>query len=81
MKKIIEYKYGVTDYNVGDIVYLNIEDGEPTCMAEAVKNDDDNWLFKPLSYQSCFFTLNGLIPFYYKPLIFAKEVELKEDQP
>ena len=79
MKKIVEYKHGVTDYNVGDVVYLDIEDGEPTCMAEAVKNDDDNWLFKPLSYQSCFLTLNGLIPFCYKPTIFAKEIEIKEE--
>ena len=81
MKKIVEYKDGTRDYAIGDVVYLNIEENKPTCMAEAVKNNDDTWLFKPLSYQSCFFTRNGLIPFGYKPPIFAKEVEVKEEQP
>ena len=81
MKKIIEYKDGTRSYAIGDVVYLTIEEGEPTCMAEAVKNNGDNWLFKPLSYQSCFFTLNGLIPFCYKPPIFAKQIEIKEEQP
>ena len=80
MKKIVEYKDGTRDYAIGDVVYLNIEDDKPTCMAEAVKNDNDNWLFKPLSYQSDFFTRNGLIPFCSKPYIFAKEVEVKEEQ-
>ena len=81
MKKIVEYKDGTREYAIGDVVYLNIEDGKPTCMAEAVKNDNDNWLFKPLSYQSDFFTRNGLIPFGSKPYIFAKEIEVKEEQP
>ena len=81
MKKIIEYKDGTRNYAIGDVVYLNIEGGKPTCMAEAVENNDDNWLFKPLSYQSFFFTLNGLIPFCYKPPIFAKQVETEEEQP
>ena len=81
MKKIIEYKDGTRNYNIGDVVYLNIEDGIPTCMAEAVKNNDDNWLFKPLSKQSDYLTLNGLIPFCYKPPIFAKQIEIEEDQP
>ena len=81
MKKIVEYQDGTRDYAVGDVVYLNIEDGKPTCMAEAVKNNDDVWLFKPLSEQSFFFTRDGLIPFGYKPYIFAKEVEVKEEQP
>ncbi len=81
MKKVVEYKDGTRDYDIGDVVYLNIEEGKPTCMAEAVKNNDDTWLFKPLSEQSCFFTRDGLIPFGYKPYIFAKEVEVKEEQP
>ena len=81
MKKIVEYGNGVTDYNVGDVVYLNHKKGKPTCMAEAVKNNDDVWLFKPLCGLSCFFTRDGLIPFYGKPYIFAKEVEVKEEQP
>ena len=62
------------------MVYLNIEEDKPTCMSEAVKNNDDAWFFKPLSEQSCFFTRDGLIPFGYKPYIFAKEVEIKEEQ-
>ena len=81
MKKIVECQDGTRDYNVGDVVYLNIEDGKPTCMAEAVKNSDDVWLFKPLNEQSFFFTRDGLIPFGYKPYIFAKQVEVKEEQP
>ena len=80
MKKIIEYKEGTRSYAIGDVVYLNIEEDKPTCMAEAVKNNDDAWLFKPLSYQSDFFTRNGLIPFGYKPYIFAKQVETEEEQ-
>ena len=80
MKKIVEYKDGTREYAVGDVVYLNLEEDKPTCMAEAVKNNDDSWLFKPLSDQSCFFTRDGLIPFGYKPYIFAKEVEVKEEQ-
>ena len=41
MKKIVEYKDGTRSYAIGDVVYLNIEEGKPTCMAEAVKNNDD----------------------------------------
>ena len=81
MKKIIEYQDGTRDYAVGDVVYLNIEEGKPTCMSEAVKNSDDVWLFKPLSEQSFFFTRDGLIPFGYKPYIFAKQVEAEEEHP
>ena len=81
MKKTIEYKDGTRNYNIGDVVYLSIEDGKPTCMAKAVKNNDDNWLFKPLSKQSDYFTRDGLIPFGYKPYIFAKQIEEEEEQP
>ena len=81
MKKIVEYKHGTRSYAVGDVVYLNIEEGKPTCMAEAVENNDDVWLFKPLSKQSYYSTLDGLIPFNGKPYIFAKEIEIKEEQP
>ena len=80
MKKIVEYKHGTRSYAVGDVVYLARKMGKPICRAEAVKNNDDIWLFKPLSDQSCFFTRDGLIPFGYKPYIFAKEVEVKEEQ-
>ena len=81
MKKIVEYKPGVTAYNVGDVVYLRREEGKPTCRTEAVKNDNGDWLFKPLSKQSYYLTRDGLIPFFGKPFIFAKEIETEEDQP
>ena len=79
MKKIVEYGNGVTDYNVGDVVYLNHKNGKPTCRAIAIKEDNGCWLFKPLSRQSYYLTRDGLIPFGCKPWIFAKESE--EDQP
>ena len=81
MKKIVEYKDGVTDYNVGDVVYLNHRKGKPTCRAIAIMADNGLWLFKPLSKQSYYDTSDGLIPFGCKPYIFAKEVEVKEEQP
>ena len=80
-KEIIEYKVGNKCYAIGDVVYLNIEEGKPTCRAEAVKNDNGTWLFKPLGKQSCYAMMDGLIPFRSKPYIFAKEVEAKEEQP
>ena len=81
MKKIIEYKDGAKCYSIGDVVYLSSEEGKPTCRAEAVKNDNDTWLFKPLCKQSYYSMMDGLIPFCSKPYIFAKEVEVKEEQP
>ena len=81
MKKIVEYENGVTDYNVGDVVYLRREEGKPTCRAVTIENDNGDWLFKPLSKQSYYSTMYGLIPFFGKPSIFAKEVEAKEEQP
>lgn len=80
MKKTVVYKYGTREYAVGDVVYFNIEEDKPTCMAEAVKNDNGSWAFKPLSKQSYYDTMYGLIPFCSKPYIFAKEVEIKEEQ-
>ena len=80
MKKIVEYKDGTRNYAIGDVVYLNIEEGKPTGMAEAVETSDDAWLFKPLRKQSYYLTSDGLIPFNGKPYIFAKEVEIKEEQ-
>ena len=81
MKKIIEYKHGTRSYIIGDVVYLRREEGKPTCRARAIKNDNGAWTFKPLSKQSYYDTSDGLIPFGYKPYIFAKEVEVKEEQP
>ena len=81
MKKIVEYKHGVTDYNVGDVVYLNYKKGKPTCRARALYEDNGKWTFKPMRKQSYYYTSDGVIPFGDKPYIFAKEVEVKEDQP
>ena len=80
MKKIVEYKDGVTDYNVGDVVYLNHRKGKPTCRAIAIMADNGLWLFKPLSKQSYYDTRDGLIPFCSKPYIYAKQIEVKEEQ-
>ena len=81
MKKIIEYKEYTTDYNVGDVVYLNNEGGKPSCRAMAIKNDNEGWLFRPLRKQSCYLTHDGLIAFCGKPYIYAKEIETEEEQP
>ena len=81
MKKIIEYKHGTRSYIIGDVVYLNRKKGKPTGRAIAIMADNGLWLFKPLSKQSYYDTSDGLIPFGYKPYIFAKEVEVKEEQP
>ena len=80
MKEIIEYENGVTDYNVGDVVYLSRKRREPICRAIAINDDNGRWIFKPLSKQSYYLTRAGLIPFSFKPYIFAKEVEVKEEQ-
>lgn len=80
MKKVVEYKDGGTAYNVGDVVYLLREEGKPTCRAVTIENDNGSWLFKPISRQSYYLTHDGLIPFCGKPYIFAKEVEVKEEQ-
>ena len=81
MKKIVEYKGGVTDYNVGDVVYLNHRKGKPTCRAIAIKEDNGSWKFKPFRKQAFYLTHDGLIPFGSKPFIFAKEIETEEEQP
>ena len=80
MKKIVEYKNGVTDYAIGDVVYLTRKNGKPICRAMAIMDDNGSWLFKPLSKQSYYFTRGGLIPFCSKPYIFAKQIETKEEQ-
>ena len=81
MKKIVEYKYGVTDYNVGDVVYLNYKKGKPTCRARALYEDNGKWTFKPMRKILFMKDEDGNIPFYGIPCIFAKEIEIKEDQP
>ena len=80
MKNIIEYKEGVTDYNVGDVVFLAHKKGKPTCRAIAINNDSGSWTFKPLGNQSYYLEHDGLIPFRGKPYIFAKQIETEEGQ-
>ena len=81
MKKIIEYKHGTRSYAIGDVVYLARKMGKPICRAIAIKNDNLVWVFEPLSDRAYYPTSDGVIPFCSKPYIFAKEIELKEDQP
>ena len=83
MKKIIKYKYGTTNYSVGDVVFLyfNHKKWKPTCRAIAIKNDNGSWTFKPLDKQSYYGTSDGLIPFNNKPYIYAKQIEEEEVQP
>ena len=80
MKKIVEYKHGTRSYAVGDVVYLARKMGKPICRAIAINNDNEVWTFEPLSKQAYYHTSDGVIPFCSKPYIFAKEVEVKEDQ-
>ena len=82
MKKIVEYNEGTRSYDVGDVVYFDIKAGKPTCKAIAVKESNGRWLFRAIGRQPYYVTtLHGLIPFSGKPFIFAKEIEVKEEQP
>ena len=81
MKKIVEYKDGTRSYIIGDVVYLARKMGKPICRARALYEDNGSWIFKPLSRQAYYTTSDGVIPFCSKPYIFAKEVEVKEEQP
>jgi len=80
MKKIIEYKYGVTDYNVGDVVYLSRKRGKVACKAIALSDINGRWKFKPLQKTVGYLIRDGIISFGGKPWIFAKEIEIKEEQ-
>ena len=81
MKKIVEYKHGTRSYIIGDVVYLARKMGKPICRAIAINNDNESWIFEPLSKQAYYPTSDGVITFCSKPYIFAKEVEVKEEQP
>ena len=83
MKKIIEYKGGVTDYNVGDVVYLRSGIREKAILIDIEKSKYcELYIFKPLSDSAIFLTdENGNIPFYGIPCVFAKEIETEEEQP
>ena len=81
MKKIVQYKDGTRSYIIGDVVYLAHKNGKPTCRAIAIKEDNGSWTFKPFRKQAFYLTRDGLIPFGCKPWIFAKQIEVEEDQP
>ena len=81
MKKIVEYKHGTRSYIIGDVVYLARKMGKPICRAIAINNDNEVWTFEPLSKQAYYPTSDGVITFCSKPYIFAKEIEIKEEQP
>ena len=82
MKKIVEYKDADGTCEVGDVVYLGpnlTEKAELIVVHES--QYCDVYIFKPLSDNSIFMKdEDGNIPFYGKPYIFAKEIEVKEDQ-
>ena len=80
MKKIVEYKHGTRSYAVGDVVYLARKIGKPICRAIAINNDNEVWTFEPLSKQAYYPTSDGVITFCSKPYIFAKEIEIREEQ-
>ena len=81
MKKIIECDLFSRDYNIGDVVYLAKKFGKISCRAEAVSEINGKWFFKPLEVSSCYVVRNGIIHFGGKPHIFAKQIEVEEEQP
>ena len=82
MKRIIEYKDSDGHCDVGDVVFLRHNFTEKAELIAVHKSRYcDVYIFKPLADNSIFMTdENGNIPFYGMPYIFAKEVELKEDE-
>ena len=83
MKKIVEYKDADGTCEVGDVVFLGSKLSEKAELLVVHKSKYcDVYIFKPLG-NNCLFMQdeNGNIPFYGIPYIFAKEVEVKEDQP
>ena len=82
MKRIIEYKDGDGHCDVGDVVFLRHNFTEKAELIAVHKSRYcDVYIFKPLADNSIFMTdENGNIPFYGMPYIFAKEIEIKEEQ-
>jgi hypothetical protein len=83
MKKIVEYKDGDGTCEVGDVVFLRSNLSEKAELLVVHKSEYcDVYIFKPLSDNSIFMQdENGNIPFYGIPYIYAKEVEVEEEQP
>ena len=83
MKKIVEYKDADGTCEVGDVVFLGSKLSEKAELLVVHKSEYcDVYIFKPLASEILFMKdEDGNIPFYGKPYIFAKEVEVKEEQP
>ena len=83
MKKIVEYKDADGTCEVGDVVFLGSKLSEKVELLVVHKSEYcDVYIFKPLADNSMFMQdENGNIPFYGIPYIYAKEVEIKEEQP
>ena len=83
MKKIVEYKDADGTCEVGDVVFLGSKLSEKAELIVVHKSKYcDVYIFKPLADNSIFMQdENGNIPFYGVPYIFAKEIEVEEDQP
>ena len=83
MKKIIEYKNADGTCEVGDIVFLRDNFNDKAELTAVHKSRYcDVYIFKPLANTTIFMSdENGNIPFYGMPYIFAKEIEIEEDQP
>ena len=83
MKRIIEYENVDGTCEVGDVVFLRHNFTEKAELIAVHKSRYcDVYIFKPLADNSIFMTdENGNIPFYGMPYVFAKEVEVKEEQP
>ena len=82
MKKIVEYKAADGPCEVGDVVYLGPNLTEKAELIVVHKSEYcDVYIFKPLASEIPFMKdEDGNIPFYGKPYIFAKEIEIKEEQ-
>ena len=83
MKKIVEYKDADGTCEVGDVVFLGSKLSEKVELLVVHKSEYcDVYIFKPLADNSMFMQdENGNIPFYGIPYIYAKEIEIKEEQP
>ena len=83
MKKIIEYENADGHCDVGDVVFLGPNFTEKAELLTIRKSEDGViYVFKSLVSESIYGTDNqGFTPFFGKPYIYAKEIEVKEEQP
>ena len=83
MKKIIEYENADGHCDVCDVVFLGPNFTEKAELLTIRKSEDGViYVFKSLVSESIYGTDNqGFTPFFGKPYIYAKEIEVKEEQP